>query len=68
MAKCVWLWSQLVAQFTFLEWTADEKLRHVSFQGLRDDNHAREVVKEDEVPRKAPSRATIPRTRGARSL
>ena len=56
MKDCVWLKREIVGQFSFLEWTPDEKLRHVSFQGLREDKDAREVVKEGEaiVERKPP--------------
>jgi bifunctional non-homologous end joining protein LigD len=36
----------LVAQVAFQEWTADDKLRHPSFKGLRLDKEAREVVRE----------------------
>ena len=56
MKSCVWLKPEMVGQFSFLEWTPDQKLRHVSFQGLREDKDAREVVKEDEaiVERKPP--------------
>lgn len=43
MAECRWLEPALVAQFEFLEWTADQHLRHVKFVALRDDRHARDV-------------------------
>jgi bifunctional non-homologous end joining protein LigD len=36
----------LVAQINFTEWTDDGVMRHPSFQGLRDDKPAREVVRE----------------------
>lgn len=39
---------KLVAHVKFGEWTADGKLRHPSFQGLRGDKPAREVVREKE--------------------
>jgi bifunctional non-homologous end joining protein LigD len=35
-----------VGQFSFLEWTPDDHLRHPSFVGLRDDKDARSVVRE----------------------
>jgi bifunctional non-homologous end joining protein LigD len=38
----------LVAHVNFGEWTPDGKLRHPSFQGLREDKPAREVVRERE--------------------
>lgn len=43
MAECRWLKPMLVAQFEFLEWTADQHLRHVKFIALRDDRAARDV-------------------------
>jgi len=36
----------LVAEVAFTEWTDDGKIRHPSFQGLRTDKSAREVVRE----------------------
>jgi len=39
---------ELVANINFAEWTPDGKLRHPSFQGLREDKPAREVVREKE--------------------
>ena len=35
---------RLVAQVKFTEWTADAKLRHPVYLGLRDDKDPREVV------------------------
>ena len=40
----------LVAHINFSEWTPDGKLRHPSFQGLREDKSAREVVREKPKP------------------
>jgi len=42
-----WVEPELVAQIGFTEWTADGRLRHPRFLGLRDDKAAREVVRED---------------------
>lgn len=39
----VWLEPRLMAQIAFTEKTRDGRLRHPSFQGLRDDKKAREV-------------------------
>lgn len=47
MAECIWLKPALVGQFEFLEWTADNHLRHSKFVGLREDKPAREVVREE---------------------
>lgn len=46
MAKCVWTKPELVCQVRFTEWTNDGGLRHPSFQGLREDKAAEEVVRE----------------------
>jgi bifunctional non-homologous end joining protein LigD len=41
-----WVEPELVGQIAFTEWTRDGRLRHPRFLGLRDDKHAREVVRE----------------------
>jgi len=41
-----WTRPDLVAQIKFTEWTADDKLRHPVYLGLRDDKNPREVVRE----------------------
>jgi bifunctional non-homologous end joining protein LigD len=46
MNKCRWLRPKLVATVEFLEWTAENRLRHPKFIGLRDDRRAREVTRE----------------------
>ena len=46
MADCRWLKPQLVGQFEFVEWTADNHLRHSAFVALRDDKAARDVRRE----------------------
>jgi DNA ligase D-like protein (predicted ligase) len=43
MKDCRWLTPQLVGQFEFVEWTADDHLRHSRFIGLRDDIKAQNV-------------------------
>jgi bifunctional non-homologous end joining protein LigD len=52
-----WVAPELVAEVAFSEWTHDGRLRHPSFQGLRFDKPARDVVRE------APAR--LGRSRGA---
>jgi bifunctional non-homologous end joining protein LigD len=37
---------RLVGQVAFSEWTRDGQLRHPRFQGLREDNRPREIVRE----------------------
>jgi bifunctional non-homologous end joining protein LigD len=58
----VWLEPKLVAQVEFTERTRDGRLRHPSFQGLREDKPAREVHREE--PRDE-EEADMPRTRGS---
>ncbi len=41
-----WVAPKLVGEVAFSEWTADGRLRHPSFQGLREDKKATEVVRE----------------------
>lgn len=41
-----WLKPELVAEIEFTEWTHDGTLRHPSFQGLREDKKAKDVVRE----------------------
>jgi bifunctional non-homologous end joining protein LigD len=41
-----WVKPRLVAQVAFTEWTEDNKLRHPSFLGLRDDKSPEEAVRE----------------------
>lgn len=46
MEECRWIRPQLVAQFEFVEWTADGHLRHSRFIALRDDKRAQDVKRE----------------------
>jgi bifunctional non-homologous end joining protein LigD len=46
MRDARWVKPRLVAQIAFTEWTGDGKLRHPSFQGLRDDKRPEECVRE----------------------
>ena len=41
-----WINPRLVGEFKFTEWTNDNRLRHPSFVGLRDDKDAEEVTRE----------------------
>jgi bifunctional non-homologous end joining protein LigD len=58
----VWLEPKLVAQVEFTERTRDGRLRHPSFQGLREDKPAREVHREEPSDEEE---ADMPRTRGS---
>ena len=44
-----WVKPQLVAEVSFTEWTRDGTLRHPSFEGLREDKPARDIVREAPV-------------------
>jgi bifunctional non-homologous end joining protein LigD len=41
-----WVRPELVAQIKFTEWTADSRLRHPVYLGLRDDKRPHDVVRE----------------------
>jgi bifunctional non-homologous end joining protein LigD len=43
MQEMQWVSPRLVAQIRFVEWTADDHLRHAAFLGLRDDKRAGDV-------------------------
>jgi bifunctional non-homologous end joining protein LigD len=44
-----WVRPDLVAQVKFTEWTADGKLRHPVYLGLRDDKKPKDVQREEKV-------------------
>lgn len=44
--NATWLKPGLVGEFRFTEWTGDNRLRHPSFLGLRNDKEAKDVRKE----------------------
>ena len=46
MREMQWVKPELVAQIRFVEWTAEGRLRHAAFLGLRSDKRAREVRRE----------------------
>jgi bifunctional non-homologous end joining protein LigD len=47
LRKAIWTEPKLVAEVAFTEWTDDGSIRHPSFQGLREDKHAKDVVREE---------------------
>jgi bifunctional non-homologous end joining protein LigD len=53
-----WIKPQLVAEVEFTEWTRDGLLRHPSFQGLREDKKAAEVVREKKAAAQARRRSS----------
>ena len=46
MSDCMWLKPTTVVEIEFAEWTADERLRHAAFVGIRHDKEARKVIRE----------------------
>ena len=46
MREMQWTRPELIAQIRFTEWTADNRLRHAAFLGLRFDRGAKEVRRE----------------------
>ena len=73
-----WVKPQLVAEIAFTEWSDDGALRHPSFQGLREDKKATDVVREHSAsagaegdvapaPQASPAAARSSRRTAARS-
>jgi bifunctional non-homologous end joining protein LigD len=59
-----WVRPELVAEVSFTEWTPDGKVRHPSFQGLREDKRAQEIVAEQPAAAPAPdAKASVARPR-----
>ena len=64
-----WVQPTLVVQVKFTEWTADGRLRHPVYLGLRDDKKARDVVREPEGRRgQASGRHLVTTSQHARSV
>ena len=57
----VWLEPKLVAEIDFQGWTHGDRVRHSSFQGLREDKAADEVVHEVKTAAAANKSATVKR-------
>jgi len=47
LKRAVWVKPKLVGEVAFTEWTDDGSVRHPSFQGLREDKKAQDVVREE---------------------
>jgi hypothetical protein len=45
MAECRWIKPVLVGQFEFVEWAAENHLRHVRFVGMREDKNSKQVLR-----------------------
>jgi ATP-dependent DNA ligase len=48
LSRVHWVRPELVVEVKFLTWTEDNLLRQVVYEGLREDNPAREVRREVE--------------------
>jgi len=46
MRAFIWTRPELVAQIRFVEWTAEGRLRHAAYLGLRSDKSASEIRRE----------------------
>jgi bifunctional non-homologous end joining protein LigD len=65
----VWVKPKLVAEIAFSNWTNEGLLRHPSFQGLREDKAAHEVVRDKPLSLKAVKQVLKKRSpRGANNL
>ena len=49
LRRAVWTKPKLVGEVAFTEWTDEGSIRHPSFQGLREDKKAKDVVREEPV-------------------
>ena len=61
VTRAHWVEPKLVGEVAFTEWTSDSRLRHPSFQGLREDKKPAEVVRERAQPAEsaAPKEAAV---------
>ena len=64
VTRAHWVRPELVGEVAFTEWTSDGRLRHPSFQGLREDKDPKDVVREQpgvvEEVAKRPARGRSP--------
>lgn len=49
-ASAIWVKPQLVCEVSYREMTSDGVMRHPSFEGMRTDKGAKDVVREEKVP------------------
>jgi bifunctional non-homologous end joining protein LigD len=47
LRQTYWTEPKMIAEVAFTEWTSDGSIRHPSFQGLREDKNAKELIRED---------------------
>ncbi|MEP6748311.1 MAG: DNA ligase D [Bacteroidota bacterium] len=69
-AVATWLKPELVCEVNFAEMTSDGVMRHPSFEGMRTDKNAKQVVMENAAPTKKTIEKTIikPRTKKEQQL
>jgi bifunctional non-homologous end joining protein LigD len=60
IGRAHWVRPELVAEVEYTEWTKDDRLRHPSFKGLREDKEARQVAREKPVAEAAPPSPPAP--------
>ena len=65
MRDAHWVTPRHVAELQFTEWTRDGKLRHPSFQGLREDKGPQEIGEDRQAP--APASRRSAKASGARA-
>ena len=63
-----WTRPEIVVEVAFTEWTADGKMRHPKYLGLRDDVSPRAVRREPAVTARAPKNVTVARRRASRDV
>ena len=65
LSKVHWVRPEMVVEVTYLTCTDDNLLRHVVFDGVREDKPARDVVRPIPHPEKVPKNVQLPSSRGA---
>jgi len=55
LSRVHWVRPEMVVEVTYLTWTDDNLLRHVVFNGVREDKPARDVVRPIPYPEKVPA-------------
>lgn len=63
-AVATWLKPQLVCEVSFREMTSDGVMRHPSFEGMREDKKAKDVIMEKETPTKKVVKKSARKTKG----